>query len=293
MNTAPQIPSAAAAPAKHEQLTANEASALREISANVWRARTIGFFGGAALTYFGLKRANRLPPTTFRAGFITVFGGFIGSFALLPFGIAMSRQSFRQIEDPEHLARVLRQQLEQRKPGAPLVIPEARDLNIDNEKATQDSGSSPWSTDAPSMSDAQVSQQQEPKESGSRWDELRRNRVGQPSAWEHIRQENARKNLKSSEQSAPAESMDSMFGAAPQAAPSWSSIQQQQQQPQQPSPQDSSWGTSQTSFGSSPDIALPQTSADRERARREYEAAFERERQGIDTPMDGDRAWRT
>ena len=32
---------------------------------------------------------------------------------------------------------------------------------------------------------------------------------------------------------------------------------------------------------------------ERERARREYEAAFERERRGIDTAMEGDMAWRT
>ena len=247
--------------ARQERLTANESAllltvaALRDISANVWRTRIVGFFGGCAATYYGLKRADRLPPTAFRAGFITIFGGLVGSFALLPLGVAMSRQSLQQVEDPQHLARVIRQQLEQRRPGAPLVLPEARDLSIGTEGAMQPGtgADTAWSdVPAPQPEAAQPAPQ-------SRWDELRRSRMGHPSAWEHIRQENARKSLGSAGAPEPS-------GTAPASAPA---------------------SSDSAGFG------LPSSAPPRERARRDYEAAFERERKGIDTPMDGDMAWRT
>lgn len=233
--------------APREHLTPKEATALRDVSTNVWRARAAGAVGGAALTYFGLKRANKLPPTRFRAAFITVAGAFVGSFALMPLGVFMSRAALRDVEDPSHLVRVIRQQLDNRQSGGPLVLQREADALASGRAApTEQLGEGSAAAGEVSAAAPPAA----PAAPQSRWDELRRNNAAAPSAWEHLRQENARRELR---QQSPA--------AAP-AAPE-------------------------------PHAPADPAALERERARREYEAAFERERRGIDTPMEGDMAWRT
>lgn len=239
-----------------EQLTQKEgaslltANALRDVRTNVWRARAVGAVGGAALTYYGLKRVNKLPPTRFRAAFITVAGAFVGSFALLPLGIFMSRASLRDVEDPNHLVRVIRQQIDSRQSGGPAALQHEADALASGRAAPTEQ-----------LGDAGAAAQPPPAALGappSRWDELRRNRAAAPSAWEHLRQENARREM---QQRSP--------GAAAPAAPAVPAVPAVPAEPAEPA------------------------ALERERARREYEAAFERERRGIDTAMEGDMAWRT
>ena len=63
-----------------------------------------------------LARSQRRYSTIARVA-LTLSGGFAGSMLAIPIGISLSRQSLMSIEDPQHLARVLHDQMERRRRG--------------------------------------------------------------------------------------------------------------------------------------------------------------------------------
>ncbi|WFD30337.1 hypothetical protein MSPP1_001355 [Malassezia sp. CBS 17886] len=214
-----------------------------------------GFFLGTGGTYYALRRTG-VRQKNLRMALLSLCGGFAGSLCFIPIGIGLSRSSLRSIEDPQHLARVLQQRMEQRRSGVP------------QDTAPQDMGSAqPFEQrerpvfDSPSAADADwTTTNMTPPSStraagdtdhppgtgiGTRWDELRQNRVGSSSVWEQIRQENGKR---------------AMQGAARGPETATSRVDSS-------APSTGSQGASQSDY---------------ERAKREYEAAFAREQAGMD-----------
>lgn len=201
--------------------------------------------------FYMLGRLRRRPGFVGTA-FYTFFGGFAGSLFMIPLGIAMSRNSLRSVQDPNHLASALHDTMEQRRRG---FVPKQQPLS--DAPVSETAESSGWSdpaatseTSEPMFAPAASSDWStlEPKSAGlnkkstdappaSRWDEIRGNRTSEPSKWEQIRQENAKNAL-----------------PAHVNARQRSSQEHEQRQPL----------------------------SDYDRAMNEYRAAFERERQGID-----------
>lgn len=191
---------------------------------------------GSTLMVYGLRQARQKPGLIVSALF-TFFGGFAGSVLAIPFGISMSRNELRSVEDPQHLARALHDALDQRKSASNLLRTASDTSAPTRDTMEMPTPSSDWST---------VEQAQEPVQpaeggtSGSRWEQLRRDRTSSSSVWEQIRQDNAR-----------------------------SMLPEQNRRSSRP---DATGASTRQSQGSS----------DYERAVKEYEAAMERERQGID-----------
>ncbi|WFD26776.1 hypothetical protein MNAN1_001763 [Malassezia nana] len=166
--------------------------ALQKINSNVWTARVwIGFLSGSALMAYGLRQAKQRPGLI-GSSLFTFFGGFAGSMLAIPFGISMSRNELRSVEDPQHLARALHDALDQRKSSSN-VLGTASDTSAPTRDTMEmPAAPSDWST---------VEQPQEPAPpmesgtSGSRWEQLRRDRTSSSSVWEQIRQDNARSML--------------------------------------------------------------------------------------------------
>lgn len=261
--------------------------ALRHISENVTRARTIGFFGGCGASAYVLWRMKSRP-SQIRSIVITLLGGLAGSFFLLPFGVSMSRSYIRQVEDPNHFTRVLKQGMERRQrdgsdprqllenptagppPPRSLTAQDGTDVGQDSTLLASDpaafGGTPPPASDADwSSFDSAPPTQPQRSESGgapagSRWEQLRRDRTGNPSVWEQIRQQRARDNLP--EDVPRAGAGRSGAGGPSGDAGAFSS----QPPPQYEVPRDN------------PDSVK----ARYERAEREYQAAFERERKGVD-----------
>lgn len=127
----------------------------------------------------------------------------------------------------------------------------------------------------------------------SRWDQLRRNQTSAPSTWEQIRQKNARAALSNSTEkpSSEAQSFDGPVWNEPSPQRSaWSDVSTTRNAwSEAPSSQRSLWNDAPITQSSWDDTRPSPArrreeprSSDYERAMREYEAAFERERKGID-----------
>ncbi|WFD19520.1 hypothetical protein MCAP1_001752 [Malassezia caprae] len=245
----PQRPSGEnATPRGRETFTPKEVSALRQINSNVWTARVVGFVGGCTLMYYGLRRVKQRPGPLGSALF-TFFGGFAASLLAIPFGIAMSRNELRSVEDPQHLARALHDALDQRKTPSKILQSASETSATPRDPVEAPASTSDWSTlDVPTARE-QPSQESKP---GSRWEELRRDRTSPSSVWEQIRQDNARNAL-------PEQNRSSAWSKATDVPP-----------------------------------AQSQGLSDYEKAVKEYEAAMERERQGVDVTMgfsENDKVW--
>lgn len=236
-----------------------------------------------------LARSQRRYSTIARVA-LTLSGGFAGSMLAIPIGISLSRQSLMSIEDPQHLARVLHDQMERRRRGmAPMPsvsdMPTATSAVSDMDAAPNDAAppaaarpaAAPPSDNAPT----------------SRWDQLRRNQTSAPSTWEQIRQKNARAALSNSTEkpSSEAQSFDGPVWNEPSPQRSaWSDVSTTRNAwSEAPSSQRSLWNDAPITQSSWDDtrpsparLREEPRSSDYERAMREYEAAFERERKGID-----------
>lgn len=205
--------------------------------------------GGCTLMYYGLRRVKQRPGP-FGSALFTIFGGFAASLFAIPFGIAMSRNELRSVEDPQHLARALHDALDQRK-STSTILQSASDTSAPTHDPVEaPAANSDWSTiDAPMDKGQRQTQENKP---GSRWEELRRDRSSSSSVWEQIRQESARNAL-------PEQNRSSAWSKATDA----------------PSPQNEGL-------------------SDYEKAVKEYEAAMERERQGLDVTTgfsQNDKVW--
>lgn len=192
--------------------------------------------GGCTLMYYGLRRVKKRPGPLGSA-FFTFFGGFTGSLFAIPFGIAMSRNELRSVEDPQHLARALHDALDQRKTPSKILQSVSDTAAPTHDPVEAPASSSDWSTLDVPADKGQPSQESKPH---SRWEELRRDRTSSSSVWEQIRQDQARNALPEQNRS-------------------------------------SAWSKST-------DTPAPKTQglSDYEKAVKEYEAAMERERQGLD-----------
>lgn len=124
---------------KKVRTLSNAAEVLREIGTNVWRARVVGFLAGTAGTVYAIRRRNR-PTSALRTFALAFFGGFAGSMLFIPIGIGMSRSAMRSIENPQHLAGVLKQKMEERRQGGPLGSSPPFDASSEN----AGDGTGPW-----------------------------------------------------------------------------------------------------------------------------------------------------
>lgn len=196
---------------------------------------------------------------------MTLSGGFAGSLFMIPLGIAMSRQSLRSVEDPQHMARALQGYMQHRREAGG-SFPPLSDQSTSDQPTSELSGDavdlaagpvdfSSWDSRAAPASGEQGGQSEQTL---SRWEQLRRDRSGTPQVWDQIRQRNAKEALGSGRNPSITE--------APAQETSWSSI------PTRPS------RTLEDASGSS--------ESQYERAKREYEAAFQRESQGLDIASD-------
>ncbi|WFD05733.1 hypothetical protein MVES1_001066 [Malassezia vespertilionis] len=213
-------------------------------------ARAMGIAGGTPPA----KDSTQLTP---KEVFFSLCGGFAGSMFCIPMGIAFSRNVLRQVEDPNHLARVLQHKMEdRRRDGAPpLTPPKGADENTDLfadpvSQRPEPSFANPTPASSTDWSTAPKYAQQPTGTgtgtgTGSRWDELRKDNTGNPSVWEQIRQDRAKAELGTSADV-----------------------------PKPRTPSSQSRKPSATSN--------PERNTDYDRAVREYREAFERERLGID-----------
>lgn len=99
-----------------KQLTQRELAALKTIKRNVDVTRYGGFLIGAAGTYVLQLRRKPQPRLLNRLGW-TVIGGLGGSFLTMPIGIMLSKNVLKDVEDPQHLKRVLAGAIEERRQG--------------------------------------------------------------------------------------------------------------------------------------------------------------------------------
>ena len=192
--------------------------------------------GGCTLMYYGLRRVKQRPGPLGSALF-TFFGGFAASLFAIPFGIAMSRNELRSVEDPQHLARALHDALDQRKTPSKILQSASDSPAPPRDPVEAPAATSDWSTMAVPADGGKPSPGKKPC---YRWEELRRDRTSSSSVWEQIRQDNARNAL-------PEENRSSAWSRAASSPPTQN-----------------------------------QSLSDYDKAVKEYEAAMERERQGVD-----------
>lgn len=106
-----------------------------------------GFVAGASAMVFALRRSGR-PMSNARLFVLSFASGFAGSLFFIPVGIALSRSSLSSIEDPQHLSRVLQQQMESRRKDGLFRAPPPQPNEIGTERNEQ------WSDDGSAPSDA-------------------------------------------------------------------------------------------------------------------------------------------
>lgn len=99
-----------------KQLTQRELAALRTIKRNVDTTKYGGWMLGAAGTYVLLSRRKPPPRMLSKLGW-SVVGGLGGSFLTMPIGILLSRGALKDVEDPQHLRRVLAGAMEEQRQG--------------------------------------------------------------------------------------------------------------------------------------------------------------------------------
>ncbi|SNX83762.1 uncharacterized protein MEPE_02470 [Melanopsichium pennsylvanicum] len=99
-----------------KQLTPRELGALRTIKRNVDATKYGGWMLGAAGTYVLISRRTPPPRLLSRLGW-SVVGGLGGSFLTMPIGILLSRNVLKDVEDPQHLRRVLAGAMEEQRQG--------------------------------------------------------------------------------------------------------------------------------------------------------------------------------
>ncbi|CDW97922.1 hypothetical protein [Sporisorium scitamineum] len=249
-----------------KQLTQRELAALKTIKRNVDTTKYAGWLLGASGTWVLLSR--RKPPLRMlpKLGW-SVVGGLGGSFLTMPIGILFSRGVLKDVEDPQHLRRVLAGAIEEQRQGKrPQVgVAPPKGLNGETdfdqqqqewggEQAAQNYGSfdegaptadtfSAYSAtrassntgrggngDRSATSESSQNAAPDGTGPGTRWVQLRGERGVEPSKWERIRQDNARIAYSRSA-SARAEQNNSEDASSYSSNSSSSSTRQQQQQP--------------------------------------------------------------
>ncbi|CBQ73335.1 conserved hypothetical protein [Sporisorium reilianum SRZ2] len=240
-----------------KQLTQRELAALKTIKRNVDTTKYAGWLLGASGTWVLLSRRKPPPRMLPKLGW-SVVGGLGGSFLTMPIGILLSRSVLQDVEDPQHLRRVLAGAIEEQRQGKRPQVGVAPPKGLNGEadfeqsaqqqewggeqaaqsygagyergQATADTFSAYSATQPPSNAGrntpskpASTNAAPDGTGPGTRWAQLRGERGVEPSKWERIRQDNAR-TAYSRSASARAEqtnSEDASFS---------SSAQQQQQQ---------------------------------------------------------------
>ncbi|SPO23759.1 uncharacterized protein UTRI_03729_B [Ustilago trichophora] len=99
-----------------KQLTQRELAALKTIKRNVDTTKYGGWMLGAAGTYVLLSRRKPPPRMLSKLGW-SVVGGLGGSFLTMPIGILLSKDVLKDVEDPQHLRRVLAGAIEEQRQG--------------------------------------------------------------------------------------------------------------------------------------------------------------------------------
>ncbi|SPC66008.1 uncharacterized protein UHOD_04628 [Ustilago sp. UG-2017b] len=211
-----------------KQLTQRELAALKTMKRNVSITKYGGWMVGAAGTYVLLNRRKPRPRLLARMG-LSVVGGFGGSFLMIPIGILLSKNVLRDVEDPQHLRRVMLGAMEEQRQGKRPQIGVAPLKGLNGEadfdqglQQQQQQGGEGWGgeraatsypefvgnngnssgsfsssfpslSSEPSSSSAQESTTPPPGTgTGTRWAQLQGERGVEPSKWERIRQDNAR-----------------------------------------------------------------------------------------------------
>ncbi|KAN0065721.1 hypothetical protein ACQY0O_000851 [Thecaphora frezii] len=121
---APRTPLSGLAGTQSERrLTQREVEALRNVKRNVDGAKTAGWIIGGAVSWYMLSRRKPRPSNLQLAG-LSFVGAMGASFLLMPFGILMSKGALQNVEDPQHLKRVLAGAIEEKRRGG--ILPPAR-----------------------------------------------------------------------------------------------------------------------------------------------------------------------
>lgn len=298
-------------------MTERERQALLAIRDKVTIMRRIGAVGGAAITYALLRRRKPTPGFGATIGF-TILGSIAGGGLSMPFGVMWGKKDLKSVEDPSHFARILQSVADERTgritPGVaqdgignpngqsnrthqfgaqsdrsssgqnyPSFPPPSQSTRRTSQPSSNNQSntwgddtfdetvlygaqsqsssfptSSTQSSDTKEFSSTPFEPSQQSNQS-SRWAQIRGDQTTQPSSWDRLRQQNARqvyeKRNSENQRGREMENGDvrsNRFDAG------------------------SSSGTlADPSFGKG-------TSTNREKAQREYEASFDRERRGID-----------
>ncbi|KAJ9479417.1 hypothetical protein PHBOTO_002893 [Pseudozyma hubeiensis] len=99
-----------------KQLTQRELAALKTIKRNVDMTKYAGWLLGASGTWILLSRRKPPPRMIPKVGWCVV-GGLGGSFLTMPAGILLSRNVLKDVEDPQHLRKVLAGAIEEQRQG--------------------------------------------------------------------------------------------------------------------------------------------------------------------------------
>ncbi|GAC97513.1 hypothetical protein PHSY_005099 [Pseudozyma hubeiensis SY62] len=99
-----------------KQLTHRELAALKTIKRNVDMTKYAGWLLGASGTWILLSRRKPPPRMIPKVGWCVV-GGLGGSFLTMPAGILLSRNVLKDVEDPQHLRKVLAGAIEEQRQG--------------------------------------------------------------------------------------------------------------------------------------------------------------------------------
>lgn len=138
-NSATRLPGLAGTQSE-KQLTQRELAALRTIKRNVDTTKYAGWLLGASGTWILLSRRKPPPRMIPKLGWCVV-GGLGGSFLTMPAGILLSRNVLRDVEDPQHLRKVLAGAIEEqrqgRKPQVGVAPPKGLNGESDFEQAQQ------------------------------------------------------------------------------------------------------------------------------------------------------------
>lgn len=201
--------------------------------------------------YFMLKRIPRRP-SMFTSALYMFFGGFTGSLLFIPFGIAFSRSSLRRVEDPHHLATALHDTMQEQRRNKIRTNPLSSDAPVAESVDEQ----SKWSDTPPANNDpSHTLPSRAPTAAASDW-----------SSWSDTPQNSASDNP-------PTSRWEELRRNRKSEPSKWEQLRQQHARDSLP-----------------PNVARKSPSvedeynvqSDYDRAMKEYRAALERERQGID-----------
>ncbi|UZJ53529.1 hypothetical protein CBS101457_002849 [Exobasidium rhododendri] len=101
-------------PPMQQQLTRQEYEAMSKINERVQKVRSVGFFAGAASTYLFLHYRKRTNGYLRTFGYCTM-GAIVLSTILQPIAILASSGDLKKVENPQHLAEVLKSAKEARE----------------------------------------------------------------------------------------------------------------------------------------------------------------------------------